>query len=309
MSKRVAIFSAAGVGDGLIMMIASHAFKQAGYDVTTFNNHLSSFGKWFKDCKFENRPPPEEYEEKFQEFDIIVVQHENSYQAKGLAELEKRGRRIILFYNNYRKQKHPPLEKDHFAFDEKTTMVKNISEAMQKILGLDEPPKEIGMRAPKGLTHKKHPKRVIIHPSSSMGIKNWTPKKFISLGRKLKKMGYLPVITTSPKERPDWAFAEKYGIEVPSISKLSELAELLYESGYFIGNDSGPGHLASYLQIPTLILAGKSIISHWRPDWLRAHVVMPPKWAPNMKGPLRLRENKWQLFVPVFKVIKEFSKL
>ena len=50
----------------------------------------------------------------------------------------------------------------------------------------------------------------------------------------------------------------------------------------------------------------KSSIFHWRPGWLQGPLLLPPKWTPNIKG-LRLRENKWQFFVPVSKVLKTFQ--
>ena len=40
----------------------------------------------------------------------------------------------------------------------------------------------------------------------------------------------------------------------PIFSSLEELTSFLYESAFFIGNDSGPGHVASALNIPTLTI-------------------------------------------------------
>lgn len=307
MKKKVAVVCGAGLGDALIMMIASHAFQEAGYEVCTFTRHLSSFGKWFEGFKFYLPDHPDRWEEALTGYDTVVLQHENSLRAQTICSLHQKGviKRLIVFYNNYRYEKHGPLRPESdFAFNESESMAKNVSLAIQKIFSLSTPSKEIGLKIPAGLVHKKHPKRVVIHPTSSSPKKNWFPRKFLKLSRKLQSLGYQVVFAVSTNERPDWLFVEKEGIGLPLLSRLEDLAHLLYESGHFVGNDSGPGHLASYLQIPSVILAiFRQSISHWRPDWLPSTVLLPPKWAPNLKG-LRLREQKWQYFISVRKVLR-----
>lgn len=306
MKKKVAVVCGAGLGDALIMMIASHAFQEAGYEVCTFTKHLSSFGKWFEGFHFYIPDYPDQWEKDLASYDIVVLQHENSIRAQTIRSLHRQGiiKKLFIFYNNYRYEKHGPLDpKLDFAFDESESCAKNVSLAIQKIFSLPSPSKEIGMKIPKGLIHRKYPKRVVIHPTSSNLKKNWFPRKFLKLARKLQSLDYQVVFAVGANERPDWLFVEKEGIELPHLPRLEDLAQLLYESGYFVGNDSGPGHLASYLQIPSVILAYlRQSISHWRPDWLPSTILLPPKWAPNLKG-MRLREQKWQYFISVRKVL------
>jgi hypothetical protein len=75
----------------------------------------------------------------------------------------------------------------------------------------------------------------------------------------------------------------------------------------FVGNDSGPGHIASCLHIPHLII-GRSArhMRFWRPGWLPGAIVTPPSWIPNFKG-WRIRENYWQTFVGAGNVIKKLK--
>lgn len=309
--QKLAVVCGEGVGDLLLMMIACQEFKKAGYDVTIFSQHLDSFGRWFEG--FSSRPhiPTEEYREVFPGFDLVLVQHENSARAKTLCLLreEKIVPHLIVFYHQYQESKHGPLAKTDFAFDYKKSAVENISFAMQKIMGLPTPPKENGLKVPPHLVHKKYPKRVIIHPTSSNEHKNWLPSKFVSLAKKLRAKGFQPVFTVSKKERPDWLYLQEIGIDVPLLLSLDELAQKIYESGFFIGNDSGPGHLASYLQIPLITISAlQSGIYHWKPGWLEGPVILPPTWTPNLKG-LRLKETKWQHFITVKKVLNSFDKL
>jgi len=310
--KTVAVICAAGVGDALIMLIASHHFQQAGYAVTTFTHHLAGFGPWLKDFTFQRTPDIEEYAKVFAPFDLVIHQHENSQRAKALFDLRGKGvlKKLIVFYNNYRTTKHAPLHPEFdFAFDESRSMAHNVAAATQKLLHLPAPSKEIGMTIPEGLIHRRYSRRVVIHPTSSTPKKNWWPKKFEALARKLRSRGYEPVFTVSKEERPHWLALQELGFGVPLITSLADLAKLIYESGYFIGNDSGPGHLASYLQIPSIILAPlKQSITHWRPDWLPSKVLLPLDWIPNLKG-FRLREEKWQLFISVGRVLRTFHSL
>ena len=89
--------------------------------------------------------------------------------------------------------------------------------------------------------------------------------------------GFSVSFSVSPKEHAEWLFVKKKGIDLPYFRSLSETAAYLYESGFFIGNDSGLGHLASNLGIPTVTVAGKaSSIKLWRPDWHIGKVVAPP---------------------------------
>ena len=69
-------------------------------------------------------------------------------------------------------------------------------------------------------------------------------------------------------------------------------------AGALVGNDSGNGHLASFLGIPTVtIYRKKNPHFHWRPDWKPARVVCPRLVLPGLRGPL------WKPFVTVGDVL------
>ena len=312
MGKKVAVFCAEGLGDALMMMIASCSYQKQGYEVVTYTNHLKSFGPWFSGFTFKNKPEEKNYEKELSAYDSVILQHENSHKAKAVYELKRQNKLkdLIVFYNNYRKQKHYPIrEGKDFAFDEKKPVVENLSHSLKTLLQLSHYPKEIGLRIPKDLTHRKNRRRVIIHPTSSSTTKNWHLSKFVALAKKLLRKGFHPCVCITKEERPNFLFLQEYGIDVPLLRDLSDLATWLYEAAYFIGNDSGPAHLASYLQIPSVVIAPlKQSISHWQPGWKKASLVLPPNWVPNVKG-LRLREKHWAYFVTVNTVYKAFQKI
>ena len=74
----------------------------------------------------------------------------------------------------------------------------------------------------------------------------------------------------APHERERWRDLAALDIAAPHFANLHELACCVYESGWFIGNDSGIGHLASNLGIPSLSLfRRRRVAERWRPAWQR----------------------------------------
>jgi ADP-heptose:LPS heptosyltransferase len=125
----------------------------------------------------------------------------------------------------------------------------------------------------------------------------WPRHKFAEVAKRLEREGYEPVFIVSPQERPEWGG--------PLLSSLEDLASFIYESGAFLGNDSGPGHLASLLKIPHLIIAGNGLqMPLWKPGWYPGTCVKPPPWLMRFKS---LRE-RWQVFISEDNVIKNFKE-
>ncbi|HEX4124552.1 MAG TPA: glycosyltransferase family 9 protein, partial [Tepidisphaeraceae bacterium] len=52
-----------------------------------------------------------------------------------------------------------------------------------------------------------------------------------------------------------------------------ELGEVIRSAGVFIGNDSGPGHVAGILGVPTVSIFGPGNTTGWRPLGPRVTVV------------------------------------
>src|SRR5205823_6117307 len=114
--------------------------------------------------------------------------------------------------------------------------------------------------------------QVLIHPTSRVPAKNWKAEGFVKVAEKLSAMGLTPLFCVAPTERAEW---EHLHIPLADAPSLPHLAALIYESGYVIGNDSLPGHLASNLGIPHLIIADdEKRMRLWRPDWLRGELVL-----------------------------------
>ena len=99
------------------------------------------------------------------------------------------------------------------------------------------------------------------------------------------------------------------GFEVLGFPNLDFLAQYIYESGYLIGNDSGLGHLASALGVPTLTFCRrKTWANMWAPSFSKGIVVTPSSIIPNIRG-LRLRDRHWKTFITLGMARRAFERL
>lgn len=300
--KKAAVLPALGIGDGLLMMIASHHLKKAGYHVTTFHAKLSELSSWFPGHAFSSEEHP-----RFEEFDLIVAENDNSAKIQSLLKTVRP--LLSLFYPTYSAKKHATLTPNDFLFDAHLSMAENIGRSIGALLQLKLPSKANGLLPPLHLTHRKYPKRVVIHPLSREPSKNWLVSRFLLLAKKLKAKGFSPVFCMAPSEAKEWI--ETYGktVEIADCPDLSTLAAFIYESGYVIGNDSLLGHLGSNLNLPTLVIANEERrMRLWRPDWRRGALILPPWWLPNVKG-FRLKTSYWPHFISTNKVMQHFASI
>jgi hypothetical protein len=296
---KAAVICSKGMGDGLMMMVASHRLKLEGYDVTTFQDSLGELEEWFPGHQFAKRSTIDSLEA----FDLIVLQNDNTPFSFNL--IDKYRDKIYIFYASYEEGKHYAIYPQDRIFDRALPLVTNIAQSIASILGKIDPILENGVTIPKALSYRKHQKRVVIHPTSTTPKRTWSKEKFLGVAKKLEKDGFEIAFSLSPEEKEKW---RGIPFAIPEFPNLSSLASYLYESYFLIGNESGTGHLASNLGIPTLIIAScPKQMALWRPGFLLGKVVTPPSYIPNTKL-LRLRENKWQAFISPRRVVKTFHE-
>jgi heptosyltransferase III len=305
--QTAAILPALGIGDALLMMIASHQLKLEGYRVTTFHDSLPELSSWFPGHHLKTFPSLETWIETLDSFDLILIENDNSPKIQH--SLEAFRPRLSIFYPTYSASKHAPLAMQDYVFNSDLPMADNIAESIATFLDLAIPSKENGLLPPPTLTHRLKKEQVIIHPTSRIPTKNWKADGFLDVALKLKIKGFQPIFCVGPSERQAWKNIEEEGLILGNFPTLAELAAAVYESGFVIGNDSLIGHLASNLGIPTLIIANdEKRMRLWRPGWQKGHLVLPPLYLPNWKF-LRLRDQKWQHFITPSKVLRSFNDL
>jgi heptosyltransferase-3 len=109
----------------------------------------------------------------------------------------------------------------------------------------------------------------IIHPGSGSPDKCWPAEHFAELAERLTAAGRRVAFVVGEAERDRWP-AERLArlsaaAEVRQPATLLDLLAELTAADAFIGNDSGPGHLAGILGVPTLSLFGPTDPDRWHP--------------------------------------------
>ncbi len=299
--KRAAVIPAQGLGDALMMMVASHQLQLAGYEVVTFQPKFQELSDWFSGHWFASLPRGGNWAELLSSFDLIVAQNDNSALMSRLRELRAKGQipPLAIFYPIYKKREHGTLYALDRIFCPTLSMVENIARAVASLVGRGGVSKDNGLTLPQSPLPRAFKKRIVIHPTSGSPLKNWPAEKFILLAEKLLASGWQPVLVLREDELLSWRPLVPDEIAIVTFPSLSELATFICESAFLIGNDSFLGHLASNLHIPHLIIAdNRKRMRMWRPGWLSGGVLTPPIWVPNWK-PWRLRQRKWHKFISV----------
>ncbi len=102
----------------------------------------------------------------------------------------------------------------------------------------------------------------VIHPFASAPDKTWPPDRFIALAQELQKnCGLDSVFLAGPADDPS-AFSE---FEVWRNKPLGHVKSLMSGAHFFIGNDSGPAHIAAAFGVPVVVLFGASDPITWGP--------------------------------------------
>ncbi|MBJ7449854.1 MAG: hypothetical protein JHC93_05800 [Parachlamydiales bacterium] len=291
-TSTAAVMPSTGIGDGLVMATLCQNLANNGYVTTLYSTPIYSLREWFPSFIIERYPDSNEWLDICLKNDLVVVQ------------------------NGFIHLKSNPIPKDaqfkhvkHFSLwqlDKSKPLVDNLIDMCHTDFHLKDVTKNNGIIVPNSYVHKKYPKRVIIHPASATLERAWPQKKYVKLANKLKKDGFDPAFIVSPEEKPLYHEIEKMGFKLNTFSSLKDVVGFINESGYLIGNDSGLGHMASCVGIPTVTLfAYSNRVNIWRPGWSPSIGVIAPPYVITKK----LRFLLWKYCITVNQVYKAFKKL
>lgn len=101
---------------------------------------------------------------------------------------------------------------------------------------------------------------VFIHSGAGQPVRVWPLGRYHNLVQWLREKKYRVVVACDPDQRDWWLRAGETGVVTPHT--VNELVSLIDEAGVFIGNDSGPGHLAAFCGVPTFSFFGPQL-----PEW------------------------------------------
>jgi ADP-heptose:LPS heptosyltransferase len=109
----------------------------------------------------------------------------------------------------------------------------------------------------------------VLHPFASAADKTWPAENFLAAAAHLEDLGLEPVFISGPNEQLA-AFSRYQCLQGAA---LEEVKSLLACASVFIGNDSGPAHIAAAFGRPVVVLFGASNIDNWRP-WRTENAVL-----------------------------------
>jgi ADP-heptose:LPS heptosyltransferase len=101
---------------------------------------------------------------------------------------------------------------------------------------------------------------VLIHTGAGQSVRVWPLENYQKLAARLRAKNFPVQIACDPDQRDWWLRAGEKNIATPA--NVSELISLTDRAGIFIGNDSGPGHLAAFCGVPTFTIFGPQL-----PEW------------------------------------------
>jgi heptosyltransferase-2 len=120
----------------------------------------------------------------------------------------------------------------------------------------------------------------VLAPAASFGpAKEWPARYFRRLAQKIQEELGLQVVAVGGRNPREQATIEaatpEDALDLSGQTDLPTLAALLAEAAFFVGNDSGPMHLAAAVGIPTLGIFGSTSPTWTAPRGARAAHVGP----------------------------------
>lgn len=113
----------------------------------------------------------------------------------------------------------------------------------------------------------------VIHPFASAADKAWPAARFLEAAEFIQRALHLtPIFIGGPGDDP--APFQPWHVEISSDLNLSK--SLLAPAKLFLGNDSGPAHMAAAFGVPSVVLFGPSDSVVWAP-WRTENVILDGK--------------------------------
>ena len=103
-------------------------------------------------------------------------------------------------------------------------------------------------------------KTILIHSGAGQAVRVWPLEHYKNLAAHLRQKQFQVEVVSDPDQRAWWQQAGETAVATPH--NVTELIALIDRAGVFIGNDSGPGHLAAFCDVPTFTLFGSQL-----PEW------------------------------------------
>ena len=102
--------------------------------------------------------------------------------------------------------------------------------------------------------------QILVHTGAARSVRVWPLVRFRNLVNRLRRLNFEVQVACDPGQRSWWLDAGEENVATPTT--LAALQKIIDASGFFVGNDSGPGHLAAISGCPTFTIFGPQL-----PEW------------------------------------------
>ncbi len=106
-------------------------------------------------------------------------------------------------------------------------------------------------------------RQVLVHTGAGQPVRVWPLENFQRMVRRLRADGRAVQVVCDPDQRERWLQLGESQVATPKT--ITELMALLDQACIFIGNDSGPGHLAAMSNMPTFTFFGSQLSERFAP--------------------------------------------
>ncbi len=112
-------------------------------------------------------------------------------------------------------------------------------------------------------------RHAVLHPFASAPEKQWPAERFAEVARYLKLSKITPVFLAGPNDETS-TFHDHAVVR----GTIGQAKALLSNAALFIGNDSGPAHMAAAFGVPCLVLFSTSNPAIWEPWRTESEVIV-----------------------------------
>lgn len=102
----------------------------------------------------------------------------------------------------------------------------------------------------------------VIHPVAATAEKTWAAPKFLQVAKHLRSQHQLDPVFIAAKDQDLSTFASH---EIVCGAPLEDVKTLISGASLFVGNDSGPAHIAAAFGVPPVVIFGPSDPVIWGP--------------------------------------------
>jgi heptosyltransferase-2 len=115
---------------------------------------------------------------------------------------------------------------------------------------------------------------VVLHSGAAQPTRIWPLERFADIARRLRNMGRSVRVLCDPAQIPEWNRLGESTARAPA--HAGALLDALADAAMFLGNDSGPGHVAALCGVPTFTIFGPNLVKIFSPVhpeacWVEGH--------------------------------------